>query len=309
MKGRPVFPVLLLAVIWGTYYVASQQTVAGMSVFSMGVYIRLIVMVFLTVLMALRGELKLLLQVRFVWPKLVTIGVLGFLLDATAFVGLSLGSASTGTALLKCDILMVAVISAVIYKTRLSWKQWCCIVVMLLGVFITMGLNPAHLELFNLGNLFYLLSALFVSINAFVIKSAQHDKRNPVCDNVVAYYNNFVCMLCFIAASAAAGSLGEIMNCIRTPYYGWMLLLASVGQTLVYIVYYYDLRRFPVWFVKVFLLFMPVVASLICFFAFGEKLTAVQLGGMAVILAGALGILMEQRKNETGSMEPVEERG
>ncbi len=98
------------------------------------------------------------------------------------------------------------------------------------------------------------------------------------------------------------------MNCIRTPYYGWMLLLASVGQTLVYIVYYYDLRRFPVWFVKVFLLFMPVVASLICFFAFGEKLTVVQLGGMAVILIGALGILLEQRKNETGSMEPVERK-
>ena len=54
---------------------------------------------------------------------------------------------------------------------------------------------------------------------------------------------------------------------------------------------------------------MPVVASLICFFAFGEKLTVVQLGGMAVILIGALGILLEQRKNETGSMEPVEERG
>ena len=239
----------------------------------------------------------------------VAIGVLGFLLDATAFVGLSLGSASTGTALLKCDILMVAVISAVIYKTRLTWRQWACMVVMLLGVFVTMGLDPAHLELVNWGNFFYLLSALFVSINAFVIKSAQHHKKNPVCDNVVAYYNNFVCMLCFIAASAAAGTLGEIVNCIRTPYYGGMLLLASVGQTLVYVVYYYDLRRFPVWFVKVFLLFMPVVASLICVFAFGETLTAAQLGGMAIILAGALGILLEQRKNEGKSLEPVEERG
>ena len=309
MKGKSVLPVLLLAVIWGTYYVASQQTVAGMSVFSMGVYIRLIVMGILTVLMAIRGQLKLLLQVRYVWPRLVAIGVLGFLLDATAFVGLSLGSASTGTALLKCDTLMVAVISAVIYKTRLTWRQWACMVVMLLGVFVTMGLDPAHLELVNWGNFFYLLSALFVSINAFVIKSAQHHKKNPVCDNVVAYYNNFVCMLCFIAASAAAGTLGEIVNCIRTPYYGGMLLLASVGQTLVYVVYYYDLRRFPVWFVKVFLLFMPVVASLICVFAFGETLTAAQLGGMAVILAGALGILLEQRKNEGKSLEPVEERG
>ena len=142
MKGKSVLPVLLLAVIWGTYYVASQQTVAGMSVFSMGVYIRLIVMGILTVLMAIRGQLKLLLQVRYVWPRLVAIGVLGFLLDATAFVGLSLGSASTGTALLKCDILMVAVISAVIYKTRLTWRQWACMVVMLLGVFVTMGLDP-----------------------------------------------------------------------------------------------------------------------------------------------------------------------
>ena len=111
---------------------------------------------------------------------------------------------------------MVAVISAVIYKTRLSWKQWCCIVVMLLGVFITMGLNPAHLELFNLGNLFYLLSALFVSINAFVIKSAQHDKRNPVCDNVVAYYNNFVCMLCLSLIHISRISRISSVRCLIT---------------------------------------------------------------------------------------------
>lgn len=303
MGKKSVLPVLLLAMIWGGYYVASQKTVGGLSVFTTGFAIRFLTWIFLTVIMAVKKELHLLLRVKHVWKPLVLIGVLGFALDATAFVGLSMGSAATGTALLKTDVLMVSAISVLFYKMRFSWKQWACTLVMLAGVLLVIGVNPAELELFNWGNIFFLLSALFVSINAFVIQHAQHHSKNPVCDDVVAYYNNFVCMLLFLAASIATRQYESLAKLQSEPFLRWMLLLAALGQTLVYVVYYYDLRRLPVWFVKVFLLLMPVVSSLICFFCFGEHLSGLQYGGMAVILLGATGILLQQRRGGAASAQ------
>lgn len=296
MSKKSVWSVLLLSVIWGSYYVASQRTVAGLSVFSAGFFIRFVTWILLTAVMAVRKELPRLLRVKYVLLPLVLVGVLGFLLDATAFLGLSMGSATTGTALLKTDVLMVSLISVFVYKTKLTWKQWLCMFVMLIGVVLVIGLTPDKLELANWGNLFFLLSALFVSINAFLIKYVQHHPQNPVCDDVVAYYNNFVCMLLFLAATIVSGRFQESSALLENSSLRLTLLLASLGQTLVYFVYYYDLRRLPVWFVKVFLLTMPIVSNLLCVLLFHETLTLMQYFGMAVILAGAAGVLLEQRK-------------
>ncbi|WP_409529886.1 EamA family transporter, partial [Shinella sp.] len=71
-------------------------------------------------------------------------------------MGLSVASAGTGTALLKTDVLMVNLISVFFYKMRFSWKQWACTILMLLGVLVVIGINPAELELANWGNIFFL---------------------------------------------------------------------------------------------------------------------------------------------------------
>lgn len=99
---------------------ASQQTVKHMSVFDTGIVIRFLTMCLLFVIMGIRGELKELVQVKGVLGRLLLIGVLGFSLDLTAFIGLTISSAGTGTALLKCDILFVNLISCLIYKKRFS---------------------------------------------------------------------------------------------------------------------------------------------------------------------------------------------
>ena len=70
MKPKKVAPLLVLAVIWGCYYVASQQTIKGfseeghMSQFPTGIIIRFITMILLGVIMWRRDELKLLLKVQ-----------------------------------------------------------------------------------------------------------------------------------------------------------------------------------------------------------------------------------------------------
>ena len=290
-----VAPLLILPVIWGSYYVASQKWVGFTSVFTSGVGIRLLTFVFLTIIMWKRGELPLLLKTHGVFKRLLLIGTLGFLLDLTAFIGLSMSSAASGTALLKCDVLMVNLMSMFIYKQRFTWKAWACTLVMLFGVFLVMGIDFSTFELGNVGNIFFLLSAFFVSCNAFVIKSVQLDPKNPTCDDVVAYYNNFVTLIYFTVTSLIMNTLGQFGVVLTNPWAALSLFLAGLGQTLIYVVYYYNLRNYPVWMVKVFLLFMPIFSTLVTFVLFGEVMVLTQYLGMAVVIAGALGILLEQK--------------
>lgn len=292
---------MLLPVIWGSYYVASHEALRFLSTFCVGIVIRLITMLLLTALMARRGELGALFRVRVVWRRLICIGVLGFLLDATAFLGLSMASAGLGTVLLKCDILFVNLISVIVYKQKFSRFDWAATFVMLFGVVLVLGIDPAELELMNAGNIFFILSALFVSINAFVIKSVQLDPVNPVSDSVVAYYNNFVTMLLFLITAAALGDIRQMPVILENRYLAGALLLSGLGQTLIYIVYYANLRRFPVWQVKIFLLLMPIVSALLSFLLFGDTMSGGQYLGMGIVLLGALSILAEQRRQEQKS--------
>lgn len=290
-----IAPLLILPVIWGSYYVASQKWVGFTSVFTAGVGIRLITLIFLTLIMFKRGEMGLVFKTHGVFKRLLLIGTLGFLLDFTAFIGLSMSSAASGTALLKCDVLMVNIMSMIIYKQRFTIKAWICTFVMLIGVFMVMGVDFTSFQIGDPGNIFFLLSAFFVSCNAFVIKSVQLDPKNPTCDDVVAYYNNFVTLIYFTATSLVLHTLGQFSVVTQDPFAALALLLAGLGQTLIYVVYYHNLRNYPVWLVKTFLLFMPVVASFITFVLFHEVMVLPQYIGVAVVIAGALGILLEQK--------------
>lgn len=290
-----IAPLLILPVIWGSYYVASQKWVGYTSVFTSGVGIRLITLIFLTIIMIKRKEFGLIFKTHGVLPRLLLIGTLGFLLDLTAFIGLSMSSAASGTALLKCDVLMVNIMSMIIYKQRFTIKAWLCTVVMLIGVFLVMGIDFASFQIGDPGNIFFLLSAFFVSCNAFVIKSVQLDPKNPTCDDVVAYYNNFVTLIYFTITALIMNTLGQFGVVTQDPFAALALLLAGLGQTLIYVVYYYNLRNYPVWLVKTFLLFMPVVASFITFVLFHEVMVLPQYVGVAVVILGAMGILMESK--------------
>ncbi len=302
MNAKQIFPLAGLAVIWGVYYVASGQAVSEISVFTVGIVIRLLTLVLLSVIMRSTGELSRLFQTKGVRGRLCLIGLMGFLLDFTAFVGLQISSSGSGTALLKTDILFVNLISVLIYKQRFRRREWLYTLCMLFGVLLVMGLDPRELSLSDPGGPFFLLSALFVSINAFLIKSVQRSPKGSVGSHTIAFYNNLITLALFTVTAAAMGALPQLALIPSRPGLLLSLVVAGCGQTGIYLVYYYDLARFPVWLVKVFLLLMPVVAGGISFLLFGERLAAWQIGGMLIVLLGACGILSEQRAKEESEL-------
>lgn len=275
-----------LSLIWAGYFLFSQTAVSEYGVLITGFFVRLITFVLLSVILLLKGELALIFRPGKALYPLILIGVFGFLIDLTGFLGLRFSSAAVGTALLKIDILFVTVLSVVLYRRRFAVVEWILTFVMLFAVLLVLDVNLLRFRFSGFGDIFFILSAFFLSCNAFLIKNVQSRKDHPIADNVIAFYNNFITMLLFLAVLPFARD-GRFTAGFTVP-----LLLTGIGQTLIYLAYYYNLRRNEVWLVKIFLLLIPLFVNIVTFFTGAGQLSARQRTGMAVVVLCAAGFII-----------------
>lgn len=194
-----------MVVAWSVFYAVSKHMVdATGSPFAAGFLLRLGALAFLTVQLVADGQFKGLFHQGRAALLLAVIGAFGFLLDLFANLGYAGGTLSTGTALLKTDVLMVNLITVAVYHKKLYLSDWLGSFVMLLGVVLGLGLDFRSFA-FRPADLFFLLSALCVTVNAFLIKAAQ-EKHGRDTDSI-SYYNNFTVLVLFAAFALMRGDL------------------------------------------------------------------------------------------------------
>ena len=286
-----------MVVSWSIYYAVSKIIVdATGSPLLAGFLLRTAALVFLTVQLLLdKSFARLFHQGKAVFILLL-IGVFGFLLDLFANLGYAGGSLSTGTALLKTDVLMVNLATVILYHKKLYVSDWLGTAIMLGGVLLVLGVDSGGMEL-HVTDLFFLLSAACVSANAFIIKAAQEKYHEDA--DMISYYNNFVVLVLFGGSAAMMGDIRPAaMGTI--PGFWWLVALGGLAQTGIYFFYYRNLKHFEVWLVKLYLLLMPVLSCFIGVFFLNEELTVKKLLGILVVLAGAAVILQRGRINHEG---------
>ena len=285
-----------MVVSWSIYYAVSKIMVSATgSPLLAGFLLRTAALVFLTAQLLINGSFSRLFHQGKAVYILLLIGVFGFLLDLFANLGYAGGSLSTGTALLKTDVLMVNLATVIIYRKKLYVSDWIGTLIMLFGVLLVLGVDFGGMELHGT-DLYFLLSAACVTANAFIIKSAQEKYHEDA--DMISYYNNAVVLLLFGCSAAAAGHFkAESVGTI--PGFWWLVALGGLAQTGIYFFYYRNLKHFEVWLVKLYLLLMPVLSCFIGVFFLHEELTAKKLLGILVVLAGAAVILMRAKINRT----------
>ena len=287
-------PLMILGMIvsWSVFYAISKVLVdATGSAVAAGAALRLFALVFLTAQLVFDKEVRLLFhQGRTAWVLLL-IGVFGFLLDLFANLGYAGGSLSTGTALLKTDVLMVDLVTVALCHKKLYATDWLGTGVMLLGVLFVLGVDFRGMEI-HLTDLFFLLSAACVTANAFLIKSAQ---THPQTDSdMISYYNNFVVLLLISLSCGVTGALTPERLAVLAKL--WPLaVLGGLAQTGIYFFYYRNLKHFEVWQVKLYLLLMPILSCFIGVAFLGETLTSSKILGILIVLAGAALILLRSK--------------
>ncbi|MGI6702188.1 MAG: DMT family transporter [Christensenellales bacterium] len=281
----------LMVLVWAGYYLASKYLVGLTgSPYLTGMLLRASALVIYTLILLISGGLSELVKIKRVWHILLIIGVLGFALDLFANIGFKYSSASTGTALLKLDVLMTNVTSAIIFHKRLKLTDWLFTAVMLSGVIMTLDIDIKTLR-FNYYDLFFVLSAAAVTANAFIIKYAQSKYNVP--SDTIGYYNNFIALTLFTAAVIISGD--GLRGLIDYKISG-IIVLGGLMQCLIYIFYYYNLKRREVWIVKIILLLVPVVTALFSVMFLDEKLNLIKCAGIIAVLGGAVGILINKKE-------------
>ncbi len=287
---------------WSVYYTVSKLLVdaTGSAALS-GMLLRLAALVFLTVQLYEDHTFGALIrQGKKQFIALISIGVFGFLLDLFANLGYAGGSLSTGTALLKTDVLMVNLATVIIYRKKLFASDWAGTLVMIGGVLLVLGVDFRGIR-FNPTDLFFILSAMCVTVNAFIIKNAQEKYHEDA--DTISYYNNSVVLLLFSSTAALTGAVSP--SALRlTPFMWGMVALGGLAQTGIYFFYYRNLKHYEVWVVKLYLLLMPVVSCFIGVFFLNEELTGRKLLGIFTVLCGAVLILLRGRINRK-SIQPA----
>lgn len=279
---------------WSVYYAVSKIMVSATgSPLLAGFLLRSFALVFLTAQLLADGSLSRLIRRGKALLILIVIGVFGFLLDLFANLGYAGGSLSTGTALLKTDVLMVNFASVLIYRKRLYPSDWLGTAVMLAGVLLVLGVDFGEMRL-HPTDLFFILSALCVTANAFIIKAAQEKYREDA--DTISYYNNFTVLLLFSISALVSGDF-KTSAFGTVPGFWWLAALGGLAQTGIYFFYYRNLKKYEVWVVKLYLLLMPVVSCFIGAVFMNEALTAKKLLGIGIVLAGAAVILLRDRIN------------
>ena len=288
MKKNGAFLIAGMVLCWSCFYAVSKALVdATGSPLTAGFLLRAAALVFLTAQLVLDGNFSRLFRQGRAIPTLLVIGTFGFLLDLFANMGYAGGSLSTGTALLKTDVLMANLATVVLLRQKLYRSDWLGTLVMLAGVLLVLGVDPREMT-FRPGDLFFLLSALCVTANAFLIKGVQAKYRTDA--DMISYYNNFVVLTLFGVSASARGVLSMPERALLP-----LILLGGLAQTGIYFFYYRSLARYEVWTVKLYLLLMPVVSCFIGVAFLHETLTARKLIGIAVVLLGAALILLRDR--------------
>ena len=122
---KNAFMIGAMVVSWSIYYAVSKVMVSVTgSPYLAGFLLRSAALLFLTAQLLLDRNFARLFHQGKAVLILVVIGVFGFLLDLFANLGYAHGALSTGTALLKTDVLMVNLVTVILYHKKLYLSDW-----------------------------------------------------------------------------------------------------------------------------------------------------------------------------------------
>ena len=149
MKDELKYTLMVAGMVlsWSVYYAVSKVVVdrTGSALLA-GFLLRSAALVFLTAQLLLDGSFRRLFHQGKAVFLLLLVGLFGFLLDLFANLGYAGGSLSTGTALLKTDVLMVNLVTVIVYHKRLYLSDWIGTGIMLLGVLLVLGVELGGME-------------------------------------------------------------------------------------------------------------------------------------------------------------------
>jgi len=202
----------------------------------------------------------------------------------TRNVGTHLTSATTAALVVRLELAIVFVLSYLILKSRVSAAGWIGTLVLLVGALSAMDISFSELSFAALGIAALLTAAMLTAANAIIIKlnfnrisSDLPTAASIVCQTVV-----------FSAILLATGRMGETIAALASARVAVESVLLAFLFLWALLLYYYSMKRIPMWSCRILSLIAPVVAVLGDHFWLGSEITHGQLTGLIAVLLGAV---------------------
>jgi drug/metabolite transporter (DMT)-like permease len=222
-----------------------------------------------------------------------TAGIL-FAVDLVAWhQGIEEVGAGLATVLGNLQVVLVGLLAWAILREKPPGRSLAAIPVALVGVIFISGAfeHGAYGRNPGLGVAYGVLTALAYSGFLLVLRQGNRDLRRPAGPLFDA---TWVCALAIIPIGLVWGNLDW------TPGWtaqGYLLLLALSSQALGWLLISITLPRLPAALTSVLLTFQPVLSVLLAWAILDESPSALQLGGVALVLSGLL-IVSAGRRQE-----------
>jgi drug/metabolite transporter (DMT)-like permease len=172
--------------------------------------------------------------------------------------------------------------------------------VMISGVFESgaYGKDPA------LGAIYGLLTTIAYAGFLLVLRQVNRDVRRPAGPLLDATASSAV------VAALSGVVVGDLDLVPSWPGHGWLLLLAVSSQVVGWLLISVSLPRLPAALTSVLLLVQPATTVLLAFVILGERPSALQFAGVAVVLAGVClaTVVLPSRAPRERSAEPLPAR-
>src|SRR5437867_1681188 len=231
---------------------------------------------------------------------LAWIAGLFFAVDLVAWhQGIEEVGAGLATVLGNLQVVLVGLLAWVIMRERPSNRALAAIPVALVGVVLISGAfeHGAYGRNPGLGVAFGILTALSYSGFLLVLRAGNKDVRRPAGPLFDA---TLVSGLACIPIGLVWGNLEWAPD---WKAQGYLLLLALSSQALGWLLISITLPRLPAALTSVLLTFQPILSVLFAWAILTESPSALQLGGVALILSGLL-IVSAGRRQEPRAPEP-----
>ena len=231
---------------------------------------------------------------RHLW-YLVAFGFVLALFNSFWTLSVSLNGAAVATVLVYCSAAFTAVLGWWFLKERLNWAKFLAIAVCLGGCALVSGaLEPAAWAV-NLGGILTgVCSGLFYAIYSLLGRSASQRGLSPWTTlfytfGIAAF---FLLLFNLLPGSALPGAARQVSDLfwLRDSAAGWgILFLLAAGPTVAgFGLYNVSLSYLPSSVANLIVTLEPAFTAVTAYILLGERLSAIQLGGSLMIMAGVI---------------------
>jgi drug/metabolite transporter (DMT)-like permease len=278
-------PMVLATFFWALGHPLGRLVLRSVHPFHLAAVTQAAGLLSVLIYLAVRGRLGLLFRLS-LGDTLAALGLgaLGFgLYNILTFSALSRIPASMNAILVATNVILVALLSAIFLRERITWPRAAGILVAFIGAgLVTLNQGFAlggKVDL--LGCAFSLLAALSFALYT-VLGKRLVERNDPLIVTTLALFSGSV-LLVILAASAVG-----LQGLASAPAVPW-LLMALLGVTMIgfaYPAWFECLRRLPASRASVFIYMTPVFAVILSLIILGERFGWPFYAGGALVLGG-----------------------